>query len=62
MNSRKISIFYILIGIAVLAIFFHFLILLKIIPYDITWGGRLKSDEEMFVFETISIIVNLFFV
>ena len=37
---------------------FHLSILLKIIPYEITWGGRLKNDSEMYVFETISILVN----
>lgn len=39
---------------------FHLCILIKIIPYEITWGGRLKSDAEMYVFESISIVVNLF--
>jgi FtsH-binding integral membrane protein len=39
---------------------FHLAILLKIIPYEITWGGRLKNDFEMYVFETISIAINLF--
>ena len=39
---------------------FHLSILLKIVPYEITWGGRLKSDTEMYVFESISIAVNLF--
>lgn len=43
-------------------IVFHLLILLKIIPYDITWGGRLKSDADMYVFESISIVLNLFLV
>ncbi len=38
---------------------FHIGIILKLIPYDIAWGGRLKSDQEMFVFETISILINL---
>lgn len=37
---------------------FHVSILLKITPYEITWGGRLKTDSEMYVFETVSIIVN----
>ena len=37
---------------------FHVCILLKIIPYEITWGGRLKDDAEMYVFETISILIN----
>lgn len=44
----------------VAVIIFHLSILLKIIPYEITWGGRLKNDNEMYVFETISIAVNLF--
>jgi hypothetical protein len=37
---------------------FHLAILLKIIPYEITWGGRLQNDAEMYVFETISILIN----
>ena len=40
-------------------ILFHFSIILKIVPYEITWGGRLKNESEMYVFETISIIINL---
>ena len=40
---------------------FHLAILTKIIPYEITWGGRLENDSEMYVFETISIIFNIFF-
>ena len=39
---------------------FHLAILTKIIPYEITWGGRLENDSEMYVFETISIIFNIF--
>lgn len=39
----------------------HFLILLKFIPYNIVWGGRLKSDAEMYRFELVSIVINLFF-
>jgi len=39
---------------------FHLSIILKIIPYEITWGGRLKNDSEMYIFETISMIINLF--
>lgn len=39
----------------------HFLILLKFIPYNIVWGGRLKSDAEMYRFELVSILINLFF-
>ena len=58
--NRKIY-FKILIGFCLLAITFHLLILVKVIPYAITWGGKLKSDNEMYVFEILSITVNSFF-
>ena len=34
----------ILIAISILVILFQFLTLIKIIPYVITWGGRLETD------------------
>ena len=40
---------------------FHFGVILKIVPYNIVWGGRLKSDTEMYRFETVSILINLIF-
>lgn len=43
-----------------LVILFHISIVVKIIPYDIAWGGRLRSDSEMFVFQGMSICINLF--
>ena len=39
---------------------FHLFIIIKVIPYEITWGGRLQNDSEMYVFETISLAINLF--
>lgn len=39
-------------------ILFHLCIIIKIIPYNITWGGRLQNNTEMYVFETISIFIN----
>jgi hypothetical protein len=39
----------------------HICVLLKFIPYNIVWGGRLKSDTEMYRFEVVSILMNLFF-
>ncbi len=42
-------------------IVFHVLVLAKIIPYKIVWGGRLKTDADMYKFELISLILNLFF-
>ena len=38
----------------------HSAILVKIIPYEVTWGGRLESDAEMYVFEAVSVLTNLF--
>ncbi len=40
---------------------FQFLILFSVIPYDITWGGRLKSYEDMLVFVSIAILINALF-
>ena len=39
---------------------FHLGIIAKIIPYEVTWGGKLNNDAEMYVFEIISILINLF--
>lgn len=39
---------------------FHVCIILKIIPYNIAWGGRLTNDMEMYIFESVSILINLF--
>ncbi len=41
---------------------FHLCIIVKLIPYSIAWGGRLKNDIEMYTFETISIFINLFLI
>lgn len=40
-------------------VLFHLCIIAKVIPYDISWGGRLKNDTEMYVFETIAVLLNL---
>jgi len=41
---------------------FHLGIIVKLIPYDVVWGGRLKTDSEMYRFEIISVLVNLFLI
>jgi hypothetical protein len=48
----------IMLGLVVAITIFHMTILLKIVPYEITWGGRLKNDSEMYVFESISLAIN----
>jgi len=42
-----------------LIIFFHLLVLAKIIPYTIVWGGRLKTVSAMVRFEIASIAINI---
>ncbi len=54
-NSIKI-----MLGLILLVILFHLLIMIEVIPYEIAWGGRLQTDEQMYVFETISILINFF--
>ncbi len=49
----------IMLALLALITLFHLMIVLKIIPYDITWGGRLQNDGEMYAFESVSIIINL---
>ncbi len=49
-----------MLGLLLAVIIFHLCITVKIIPYNIAWGGRLKSAQEMYVFEGISIVINLF--
>ncbi|MDX2173063.1 MAG: hypothetical protein SFY56_08085 [Bacteroidota bacterium] len=44
-----------------MTIVFHILVILKIIPYKLVWGGRLKSDKDMYRFEIVSLILNVFF-
>jgi hypothetical protein len=52
----------IIITINTIALFMHLLILLKILPYDFVWGGRLKSEADLIIFESISIVVQLLFI
>jgi succinate dehydrogenase/fumarate reductase cytochrome b subunit len=42
-----------------IVIVFHILIIIRIIPYQIVWAGKLESVNKMFVFETVSISVNI---
>lgn len=43
-----------------LVLIYHMLIITSIIPYEATWGGRLKSQQEMIRFESVSLLVNSF--
>ena len=37
---------------------FHVFVLVGVIPYDVVWGGRLKTSSQMYSFESVSITVN----
>lgn len=42
-------------------IIFHFLVIFGKIDFKYIWGGRINNLEEMYVFETISILLNILF-
>ena len=49
-----------MIGLLSVVLVFHILILIKIIPYDIVWAGKISSLEQMRKLEVVSILVNSF--
>lgn len=57
MISKKTSI-KLMIGLLSIVILFHLCVLLGVISYEVVWAGKLNSKEEMFVFETVSILLN----
>lgn len=42
-----------------LSVLLHVAILMGTIPYEMVWSGRLESHDQMVVFETVSIVINL---
>ncbi|MFY8022218.1 MAG: hypothetical protein ACOVP1_13520 [Bacteroidia bacterium] len=51
----------VLISIFILATLFHVLVILEILPNEIVWGGNITFKEELYIFESISIAINLLF-
>lgn len=43
------------------ALVYHGLVLMQVVHMDMAWGGRLKTLEELYVFESISITLNVLF-
>ena len=60
-KSQK-RILKIMIGLLTTVILFHISIITQIIPYSIVWAGKLKTDKEMFAFETASVLINIFLI
>lgn len=42
-------------------ILFHLLVLFGVIPFDLVWGGKLSSVEEMYKFELPALGISLLF-
>ncbi len=51
----------VLLGLISAVTIFHLCVITQIIPYTIVWGGLLKNEREMYIFEFFSILFNLFF-
>lgn len=49
----------VLLAITASLIAFHTSVLLKILPYDIVWGGKVKSDSEMYTLESVSLMITI---
>lgn len=45
----------------ILTIAFQFFVLTGVIPYDIVWGGKLETRQDMIPMVSASIIMNTFF-
>lgn len=41
-----------------LTILFHLAVIAGLVPIDMIWGGRLKTQEALYVFESISLVLN----
>ena len=52
----------IIITINTVALLMHVFILLNILPHDFVWGGRLKSEGDLIIFESISIVLQTLFI
>lgn len=59
--KQKIALKILILFISLVTLF-HLAVIAKLIPYTIAWGGRLQSDSQMYVFECLSILINLFLI
>jgi hypothetical protein len=58
MNTAKISAYGILLILSCM-VGFHALIVTGVIPFNMVWGGRLQTKEQMLGFEAFSIALNV---
>ncbi len=57
-RPRVITSLVILVVLSMLVIF-HFLVLLRVIPFDYVWGGKLPDISQMLLLETISVVITV---
>jgi len=50
----------ILLTFLIAVILFQLSVIAKFVPYDFAWGGRLQNDSEMYIYESISILIIFF--
>ena len=43
-------------------VLFHLLVLLKVVPHEVVWGGKFDDFESVLPFEIVSIVLNLSFI
>ncbi|NBW35736.1 MAG: hypothetical protein EBR30_12100 [Cytophagia bacterium] len=41
-----------------LTIVFHVTVFVGVIPMDLIWGGRLQTKEDLYFFESVSLLLN----
>lgn len=56
--NKSAQLIYVLFAVALI---YHMFVILGIVPLDMAWGGNLKTQNEMYVFEAISICINILF-
>ncbi len=51
----------VLMGLLALLIVMHVLLLARVIPYEVVWGGNIKDESQLNVFETTALIITAIF-
>jgi hypothetical protein len=51
----------ILIIFLIILIVFHVLVLMKIIPFEMLWGGQIKNSSSLFIYEGFAVFLTIIF-
>ena len=58
--QTKVRLVNLLLIVFLLTVLFHLLVLIGVIPFSGVWGGRLETVQDMYRFEAVSILINIF--